>query len=115
MKLLQIVLGIFVFVAVGVYAVLQQVRVVQLGYDLHAATTECEKLDEANRELQARISRLRNPVRLRDVAFALKLGVVPPDDPEWHSAPRSLQPLGRPQAESEPIADTRLTAPSRGR
>ena len=111
MKLLQIVLGILVFVAVGVYAVLQQVRVVQIGYDLHSAESEADRLEEANRQLLARISQLRNPSRLAQAAVAWKLDLVPGEERnDWSASPtRPLPGTGTSgPAESEAVSDTSL-------
>ena len=78
MRIVQIVAGILLFVAVAVFAVQQQIRVVQLGYDLHSLEAEREQLAETSRKLQAAIAAKRHPRRLAQAARAHELPIEPP-------------------------------------
>lgn len=81
MRIVQVVLGILLFVAMAIFAVQQQVRVVQLGYELHALESEREQLEETCRRLQAAIAEKRHPRRLAEAARAYDLPIEPPLDP----------------------------------
>ena len=78
MRMVQIVLGLVLFVAVAVFAVHQQVRVVQLGYELHRVESEQERLEEETRTLRAEIAEKRHPRHLAETVREYELPIEPP-------------------------------------
>jgi hypothetical protein len=78
MKLWQYALALLVFIAVGVLAVVQHVRVVRAGYRLAALERDRDRLVEQRRRLELRRAREERYDVLAE--RARRLGIAVPDE-----------------------------------
>lgn len=72
-----LVLGV-VLIALCMVQVFLQLQVVDIGYQLSAARSMAQRLDQEHRELQAELATLQDPRRLADFARS-RLGMVEPE------------------------------------